>query len=115
MLSIVKRKQAGRAWRMRLISIVIALGVGALVITVLGYNPLEIYREIIAGALGSAYSLKEVVRTTVPLILMALGVTLCFRLQFFNIGAEGQFYMGATAASAVALNYPDLAAPVLIP
>ena len=115
MLSIVKKNKAGRSWLIRPLSILIALGVGALVIAMLGYNPFEIYREIVAGALGSAYNLKEVVRTTVPLLLMALGVTLCFRLQFFNIGAEGQFFMGATAASAVALNYPDLAAPVLIP
>jgi simple sugar transport system permease protein len=114
MLSIVKRKKAGNAALIRVFSIGIALIVGALVILLLGYNPAEIYREIAAGALGSAYNLKEVVRTAVPLLLMALGVTLCFRLQFFNIGAEGQFYMGATAASAVALNFPDLPAPLLI-
>ena len=114
MLSIVKRSSAGSAWKIRLISILAALGVGALVIAVLGYNPIEIYREIAVGALGSAYSLKEVVRTSVPLLLMALGVTLCFRLQFFNIGAEGQFFMGATAAAAVALNYPGMNAPLLL-
>ncbi len=115
MISVVKRNAAGRAGTARLISIAAALGAGALVIAVLGFNPAVIYREIAVGALGSAYSLKEVVRTAVPLVLMALGVTLCFRLQFFNIGAEGQFFMGATAASAVALNYPDMPAPVLIP
>ncbi len=114
MLSIVKRRQSGGGLRLRLLSIIIALGVSAIVIAILQYNPFEVYREIAVGALGSLYSIKEVVRTTVPLLLMALGVTMCFRLQFFNIGAEGQFFMGATAAAAVALGNPDLPAPLLI-
>ncbi len=58
MLSIVKKNKAGRSWLIRPLSILIALGVGALVIAMLGYNPFEIYREIVAGALGSAYNLK---------------------------------------------------------
>lgn len=114
MLSIVKRKETGSGWTRRMLSIGIALGVSALVILILNYNPAAVYREIVVGSLGSAYSFKETIQTMVPLFLMALGVTLCFKLQFINIGTEGQFYMGALAATAVALGNPELPAPLLL-
>jgi simple sugar transport system permease protein len=89
--------------------------VSALAILLFGYNPIHIYREIIIGSLGSLYSFKETIQTMIPLLLMALGVTMCFRLQFINIGAEGQFYMGALAATYVGLRYASLPAAVLLP
>jgi simple sugar transport system permease protein len=85
------------------------------VIALLGYNPLEVYRQIFAGSLGSLYSFKEMILTMIPLSLLSLGVIFCLRIQFVNIGAEGQFYAGALAASYLALRHPDMSAAGLLP
>jgi simple sugar transport system permease protein len=67
------------------------------------------------GALGTQYGLSEVLVRTTPLLLAGLGVSVGFQAGFFNIGAEGQIYAGATAATACALALPGLPAPVLLP
>ncbi len=67
-----------------------------------GANPLVTYAAMLRGALGSAYSLSEVLVKTIPLILTGLAVSLAFRMRFWNIGAEGQLTMGAVAAAGMA-------------
>lgn len=96
-------------------AIVIAFLIGALVIAAFGYNPFLVYSRIIAGSLGSLYSFKEMIQTMIPLSLMALGVIFCLKIGFFSIGTEGQFYMGALAASYFALRFPELPASILLP
>lgn len=68
-----------------------------------GVSPLEAYRTILSGTLADWRGLSEVLRRTIPLLLIGVGLTLAFRAQFFNIGAEGQLLMGAVAGGAVAL------------
>lgn len=117
MLKIVKKKEliSGKAKLLKLVSLLMALAAGAVVIFALGYDPSKIYGEIIVGSLGSAYAIKETIRTVIPLVIMALGVTICFKLKFISIGAEGQFYMGAMAATYVALNFSFLPIFILLP
>ena len=67
------------------------------------------------GALGSSYGISEVLVRTTPLLLAGLGVSVGFQTGFFNIGAEGQIYVGAAAATAFALAFPGLPAAVLLP
>ncbi len=67
------------------------------------------------GALGSGYGISEVLVRTTPLLLAGLGVSIGFQTGFFNIGAEGQIYVGATAATAFALAFPGLPAALLLP
>lgn len=76
----------------------------------------EALRAFFGGAFGSWYAFGSgtLVRAT-PLILTGLSVAIAFRAGVFNIGAEGQFLMGAAAATAVALFAPTLPAAVLIP
>lgn len=67
------------------------------------------------GIFGSLYGFSEVLVRATPLILAALGVSVGFRTGFFNIGAEGQIYMGAAAATATGLLFSGLPAILLIP
>lgn len=85
------------------ISILGALLGGSLFLLATGYDPAEIYLTMLSGAFGSAYGLSETVVKAIPLLLCGLAVSVAFRMQLWNIGAEGQLYMGAVAASWVAL------------
>lgn len=74
-----------------------------------GVGPLEAYGTLLEGTLGDRQGLAEVLRRTLPLLLIGSGLTLAFRVSFFNIGAEGQLLMGAVAGAAVALFLPTSA------
>ncbi len=88
-------------------SIVLGLITGALLIWANGVNPFVAYKAMAVGAFGSKYALGETLVKTIPLILAALGVSIAFRMQLWNIGAEGQLHMGAIAAGGVALFLPQ--------
>lgn len=81
-----------------------------------GSNPLEVYRTMITGTLFDSRGLAEVARRTIPLLLIGVGLTLAFRAQFFNIGAEGQVLLGAIFAAIVPLFFPlgMLSIPVML-
>ena len=98
-----------------LLSLVAALAVGALFLTLTGRDPVEVYEAMFKGALGSRYGLSETVVKAIPLMLCALGISAAFRMQLWNIGAEGQFYMGAFAASWLPLTFPELPAVLMLP
>ncbi len=71
-----------------------------------GSNPLEVYRVMLSGTLFETQGLAEVARRSIPLILIGVGLTLAFRAQFFNIGAEGQMLFGAVFAAIIPLFVP---------
>jgi simple sugar transport system permease protein len=77
--------------------------VGAIIILLYGYNPVFAYKALFSGAFGDLYSVAESLANAVPLILVALTFAIGYRGGMFNIGAEGQLYLGALAA--VALNF----------
>ena len=68
-----------------------------------GENPLQVYRAMFAGALGDRNGVAETLVKTTPLLLAGLGVAVAFRMQLWNIGAEGQLYWGAIFATGLAL------------
>jgi len=80
-----------------------------------GVNPLMAYGKLFLGAFGSRFGLIETVVKATPLMLAGLGVALAFRCSFFNIGAEGQLYMGAFAATWAAYAFSELDAAFLLP
>ncbi len=84
-------------------SIFVALAFAGFLLLAAGINPLEAYREILIEAVGSTYGLSETLVKATPLILAGLGVSIAFRMQIWNIGAEGQIYIGAMGATWVAL------------
>lgn len=77
--------------------------------------PLEAYSALFRGALGSFNGIVNTLVFATPLLLAGLGVGLAFRAGLFNIGANGQFLMGALAAVAVGTAVQDLPAAVAIP
>ncbi|MGI6679583.1 MAG: ABC transporter permease [Dehalobacterium sp.] len=97
------------------LSILLALVFGGLFLSLNGNNPLEVYGMLFKSAFGSTYGITESIVKAIPLMLAGLGVSLAFRMQLWNIGAEGQIYMGAVAATWVALTFPGLPALVMIP
>jgi ABC-type uncharacterized transport system permease subunit len=80
-----------------------------------GKNPVAVYALMFEGAFGSAYGLSETVVKAIPLLLTGLAVSIAFRMQLWNIGAEGQFYMGAFGATWMAMAFPDWPAYLLLP
>lgn len=68
-----------------------------------------------AGTFGEFWALEEALLKAVPIFLCSLGVAVAFRMQIWNIGAEGQFALGAIGASWMALAFPNLPQWLLIP
>lgn len=99
---------------LRLGAIVLALVVGAVVFVATGLPIAGSYRAMWSGAFGSLDAFAETLVASTPLILTGLAVALAGRMLLWNIGAEGQLYMGATFATAVALWYPDVPRPLLL-
>jgi simple sugar transport system permease protein len=87
-------------------AIILSLLVGAIFILLIGKNPVTAYIALIQGAFGNLFSIGETLENTTPLILTGLAVAFAFRTKLFNIGAEGQFLMGALAATWVGVNLP---------
>ena len=95
---------------MSLAAIVVSLLIAAVVFAVYGASPAEAYGAMFRGTLLDPQGRAEVLRRAVPLLLTGAGLTLAFRAQFFNIGAEGQILLGAVFAGGTALFIPVPAA-----
>jgi len=88
-------------------AVVVALILGGIVIAFVGGNPFLSYVHIARASFGSIGVLSDTIVKATPIILTALACSIAFRMKLWNIGAEGQFIMGAWGASAIVL------APVL--
>lgn len=98
------------------LSVLAALLLGALLLLASGQNPLLVYNAMFQGAFGSANGLAETLVKAIPLMLTGLGVSVAFRMLLWNIGAEGQLYMGAIFTTGLALYVmPSAPAILLIP
>lgn len=93
-----------------IISILIGLLVGAIILLATGFNPIEAYSIMLNGIFGKAKYISWVTIRATPLILTGISVAFAFRTGLFNIGAEGQFIIGALAAALVGyfLNLPPV-------
>jgi general nucleoside transport system permease protein len=92
----------------RVLAIIFALLTISVFLLCMGYNPLEVFSTMITGSLGTSVALKDTVKYAIPLCITALGVTLAFRMKFWNVGAEGQICVGAIAGSFFAYTYGDV-------
>ena len=84
-------------------AVVVALILGGIVIAVVGGNPFLSYAHIARASFGDIGVLSDTIVKATPIILTALACSIAFRMKLWNIGAEGQFIMGAWGASAVVL------------
>ncbi|HEY7709635.1 MAG TPA: ABC transporter permease [Candidatus Entotheonella sp.] len=85
------------------LAIFVALVLGGIVIAVAGGNPFASYAHIARASFGDIGVLSDTIVKATPIILTALACSIAFRMKLWNIGAEGQFIMGAWGASAVVL------------
>ena len=118
LIRLAKREgmEAWKVWCIRVGSILLALLLGALVMVLVGVNPIGAYGTILSGALGKKTAIRQTVKIAVPLLGCALAIAPCFKMRFWNIGAEGQITAGAIAASYFALFWAGrLPGPVLLP
>ena len=79
-------------WGIRIAAILLALVVGGLVILLSGNNPIQGYAIIVEGALGKTSGIRQTVKNFIPLLGTALAIAPCFKMRFWNIGAEGQIH-----------------------
>lgn len=94
--------------------VVAGLGIGALLILIAGANPFAAYAVMFHGAFGGPRQIEETLLKTAPLLLMGLGLTAAFRARVWNIGGEGQYYIGALIGGTIALTFPTWPRPLLI-
>jgi len=102
LVHITKRKALPwySAWAIRLGAVVLALIVCALVTTLLtGYNPLQVYATMFAGAFGTVRKTWVLFQNIAILLCVSLALTPAFRMRFWNLGGEGQVLMGGLAAA----------------
>src|SRR5215207_7773412 len=82
-------------------AVVVALVIGAVILAFVGGDPVRAYLHIFDAAFGDVGVLSDTLVKSTPLILTGLACALAFRMRLWNIGAEGQFLLGAWGASAV--------------
>jgi simple sugar transport system permease protein len=85
-----------------LLAAVVGLLVGAILMYIYGFDPWKAYMGLVLGAFGGSYEIASSLSRATPLILTALTFSICLRAGMFNIGAEGQMYMGGIASVLVA-------------
>ena len=109
-----KRKSLGSSKILfTIISILLGLLVGALVLLIAGFDPIEGFKNLFLGVFKSPRNMGWAIVTSTPIIMTGLGVAFAFKTGLFNMGAEGQFIIGTIVAFLVGynLNLP----PVLLP
>ena len=105
MFKLEPRPQASRWWGLGspLLALAITVLIGVALFMLLGKDPLRGLQVFFWEPLKSAYAIGELMVKATPLLLIALGLAVCYRSNVWNIGAEGQFVIGALAAGGVAL------------
>jgi len=102
--------------------LLVAFGIGAIMLAASGANPLVAYQALFKGAFGSRNNIIETLVKSTPILFVALGVTFAFRCSVWNIGSEGQLHIGAVGATLAGLAMksltpnlpPILAIPIMI-
>jgi simple sugar transport system permease protein len=102
-------------WWVTVLAVLLAFGLVAVFIALTGKNPGAVYTKMVGGAFGTEFGLTETLVKATPLLLCGLGVSMAYRIQVWNIGAEGQFVAGALAATAVTIYFPGLPAWAALP
>lgn len=96
-------------------AVLLALLIGAVLILLIGENPIEAYLAMIEGSLGSLSSLSDTLERATPYIFGGLAFALASRAGLFNIGIEGQMYVGAFLAALAGFSFSHLPAYAHLP
>ncbi|WP_213774300.1 ABC transporter permease [Bradyrhizobium sp. dw_78] len=104
---LVLEKRAERSHTIALVSPLVAIGLTIVTMSILfaiiGKNPVAALDAYFIAPLTDSYSLQEIAVKATPLVLIAIGLSLCYLANAWNIGAEGQFLIGAVAGSWIAV------------
>ena len=104
-----------KAWAVRLGAVLLSLVVCAGVIYALtGLNPLEVYKGIFDGAVGTKRRTWMTIRDTLVLLCIAIGITPAFKMRFWNIGAEGQVLIGGVTSAAMMIYLGNSLPPLVL-
>ncbi|MFB9950867.1 ABC transporter permease [Rhizobium puerariae] len=98
-----------------LLALALTLVFGAVMFWLLGKNPLGALYVYFIEPLREVWSLHELAIKAAPLILIGVGLSVCYRSNNWNIGAEGQFTIGAITGSILPVMYPDWHSPMILP
>ena len=109
LIKISKRQNLALRYKLLLTvgAILLSLVLGGILLACLGYNPVKFYTEMLMGNFKNASYLKLMIRALIPLLITSLGVSLAFKMRFWNIGGEGQFIIGAIIAMTFSLLIGD--------
>lgn len=99
---------------LRMVALFLALIAGAVFILCIGNNPWSVYTTMVKGAFRSKLAIYGTIKLLIPLLVTALGLSLAFKMKFWNIGGEGQIIMGAVFASYFGFFHGDWPHAVLI-
>ena len=106
-MQLVLEKRAERSNTIALVSPLIAIGLTivtmSILFAILGKNPVSALGVYFIDPLTDSYSLQEIAVKATPLVMIAIGLSLCYLANVWNIGAEGQFLIGAVAGSWLAV------------
>ena len=106
-MQLVLERRAERSTKIAILSPLIAIALTlvtmAVLFAVLGKNPISALTVYFVEPLTDAYSLQEIAVKATPLVMIAIGLSLCYLANVWNIGAEGQFIMGAVCGSWLAV------------
>ncbi len=117
LIHITKRRELAwtKAWTIRLIAIVAALLLCALVTTLTtGLDPISVYGSMIKGSFGSPRKFWILMKEVAVLLCVSLALTPAFRMKFWNLGGEGQILIGVLVTSACMIYLKGLPGPILI-
>ncbi len=109
MLELVPRAQPSRlmSWLSPVLAVILTAACGAVMFAAVGKSPLEGLAVFFLEPIGSLRGWSEIGVKVAPLLLVSVGLALCFRANIFNIGAEGQLVLGSIVAGAVILHFDD--------
>ena len=97
------------------LAVILMLICGLVLFSVLGKNPMEGFKVFFLNPVKDTYGIAELLLKATPLMLCAVGLSVGFRANIWNIGAEGQLLIGALAGGWVALHFEHSTSPLLLP
>lgn len=97
-----------------LIAIFLTVTTGAILFACLGLDPIAALYLYFVDPVMTLWSLEELIVKTAPLVLVGVGLAICFRANLWNIGAEGQLTMGAVIGSSVPIIFPEWQSPLVL-
>jgi simple sugar transport system permease protein len=116
-LELVKRPQRSALFSALspFIAFVLTMIAGGVMFALLGINPFTAFNTYFISPISEMWQLHELTIKAAPLILIAVGLSVCYRANIWNIGAEGQFILGGIAGSIIPVMFPTFESPIVLP